>query len=208
METPRGYTPAEKARLIVMALVAAGILLTLVALPAVLLPSFGQQGRVGAAAAATTRHVALDIMPVKAGGPAENWPAYVASTPMTVPANTVVTVTIRNFDLGDAALTTNSPLARVQGTVGGVASVDGKTYSALDPAKVAHTFTVPLLGLNVPIPGDAPANATYLTVTFSFRTHGAGSYLFQCLAPCGTGTGFGGPMQSMAYMRGTLTVAN
>jgi hypothetical protein len=146
-------------------------------------------------------------MPVKAGGPAENWPAYVASTPLRVPANTVVTVTIRNFDLGDAALTPGSPLAHVEGTVGGVASVDGQTYSALDPAKVAHTFTVPSLGINVPIPGDAPADATYVTVTFSFRTHGAGAYLFECLAPCGTGTGFGGPMQSMAYMRGTLTVA-
>jgi hypothetical protein len=207
METIRDYTLAQKARLIVITLITAGVLLTLAILPALLLPTRGQQqGRVGAAAA-TTRDVAFDIMPVKAGGPAEDWPAYVASTPLSVPANTVVTVTIRNFDLGDAALTPNSPLARVEGTVGGVASVDGKTYTALDPAKVAHTFTVPLLGINVPIPGDAPDNATYLTVTFSFRTHGAGSYIFQCLAPCGTGTGFGGPMQSMAYMRGTLTVA-
>jgi hypothetical protein len=153
-----------------------------------------------------TKHLAFDIVPAKAGGPAANWPAYVASTPLTVPANTVVTVTIRNFDLGDAALAPNSPLAHVEGTVGGGAMVDGKAYAALDPAKVAHTFTIPLLGLNVPLPGDAPNNASYLTVTFSFRTHGAGTFLFQCLAPCGTGTGFGGPMQSMAYMRGTLTV--
>lgn len=206
METSRGYTPAEQARFIIITLIASGVLLTLVVLPALLLPRGGQHNTVGAAPA-TTRHVALDILPVKAGGPAEDWPAFVASTSLSVPANTVVTVTIRNFDLGDAALTPNSPLARVTGTVGGVASVDGVTYTALDPAKVAHTFTIPQLGINVPIPGDAPDNASYLTVTFSFRTHGAGSYLFQCLAPCGTGNGYYGPMQSMAYMRGTLTIA-
>jgi hypothetical protein len=205
METPQSYTPAEKARFILIVVFAAGALLTIVALPVLLLPSLGQPGRISAASI-TTRRVALDIMPVKAGGPAQNWPAYVASTPLRVPANTVVTVTIRNFDLGDAALTPDSPLARVEGTVGGVAIADGKTYTALDPAKVAHTFTIPQLGLNVPIPGDAVNNASYVAVTFSFRTHGAGSYIFQCLAPCGTGTGFGGPMQSMAYMRGTLTV--
>lgn len=205
METSRGYTPAEKARFIIITLIAAGILLTLVALPALLLPRGGQRSGIGAAPA-TTRHVAFDIMPVKVGGPAENWPAYVASTPLNVPANTVVTVTIRNFDLGDAALPPNSPLARVEGTVGNVASADGKSFTALDPAKVSHTFTVPQLGINVPIPGDAPSDASYLTVTFSFRTHGAGSYLFQCLAPCGTGSGYYGPMQSMAYMRGTLTI--
>lgn len=205
MDTPRSYTTAEKVRVVVFVLLSAGVLLTIAALPTLLDRALGGQGRVSASAV-TTQHLALDIMPVKVGGPADNWPAYVASTSLSVPANSVVTVTIRNFDLGDAALTPNSPLARVQGTIDGVAVVDGKSYTALDPAKVSHTFTVPSLGLNVPIPGDAPSDATYLTVTFSFRTHGAGAYVFECLAPCGTGTGFDGPMQSMAYMKGTVTV--
>ncbi len=213
METPRGYTAAEKVRLILTVLVVAVVALTLVAMP-FLFPSIAQlssksgSGALSAAPAASapTTHVELDIMPVKNGGPAENWPAYEASTPLTVPANTVVTVTIRNFDLGDAALTPNSPLARVQGTVGGVASFNGQQYTSLDAAKVSHTFTIPQLGINVPIPGDAPNNDSYLTVTFSFRADKAGVYTFQCFAPCGTGTGFGGPMQSMAYMKGTLTV--
>lgn len=205
MDTPRSYTTAEKVRVVVFVLLSAGVLLTIAALPTLLDHALGGQGRVSASAI-TTQHLALDIMPVKVGGPADNWPAYVASTSLSVPANSVVTVTIRNFDLGDAALTPNSPLARVQGTIDGVAVVDGKSYTALDPAKVSHTFTVPSLGLNVPIPGDAPSDATYLTVTFSFRTHGAGAYVFECLAPCGTGTGFDGPMQSMAYMKGTVTV--
>jgi hypothetical protein len=161
--------------------------------------------RVASAAAATTTHVALDIMPAKPGGPAENWPAYIASSPLTVPANRVITVTIRNFDLGDAALANGSPLAKVQGTLGGAATFDGRPYTALDSTKVAHTFTIPQLGLNVPIPGDAPDHTGYLTVTFSFRTGRAGTYTFECFAPCGTGSGFDGPMASMAYMKGTLT---
>lgn len=167
---------------------------------------FRPASHVAAAAPASTTHLRLDILPVKPGGPAENWPAYVATSSLTVPANQTITVTVRNFDLGDAALADNSPLAKVQGTVGGVATFDGQSYTALDPAKVAHTFTIPQLGINVPIPGDAPDNATYLTVTFSFHTGSAGTYTFECLAPCGTGSGFGGPMASMAYMKGTLTV--
>jgi hypothetical protein len=162
---------------------------------------------VAAAAAPTTTHLALDILPVKPGGPSANWPAYAASTSLTVPAHTLVTVTIRNFDLGDATMPENSPLLTVRGTTGGMARFNGQSYASLGATQVAHTFTIPQLGLNVPIPGDAPNNGSFLTVTFSFLTGKAGTYTFECLAPCGTGTsGFEGPMASMAYMRGTLTV--
>ncbi len=213
METPRPYTSAQKARLILRVLSLAMILLV----PAVVIPAMlagpsglrlpGQKLGVAQAAANTTTHVALDIMPVKPGGPAEDWPAYIAATSTTVPANTVITVTIRNFDLGDAALGPSSPFAKVRGTVDGTAQVDGQPYTALDPAKVSHMFTILPLGINVPIPGDAPNNDSYLTVTFSFRTGKAGTYTFQCFAPCGTGnTGFGGPMTTSAYMKGTLAV--
>lgn len=212
METPRPYTAAGKARLIMAVLALALIILV----PAIVAPTLlgriptisgasltGQSAR---AAGATTTQLSFDIMPVKPGGPAENWPAYMASTPVNVPANTIVTVTIRNFDLGDAALSASSPFAAVKGTIGGVATFNGQPYKSLDPAKVAHTFTIPRLGVNVPIPGDAPNNDSYLTVVFSFRTGHAGDYTFECLAPCGTDTGFGGPMATAAYMKGTLTV--
>jgi hypothetical protein len=210
METPRPYTAADKTRLILAVLFMAMILLV----PAVVVPALmgsfsfpGTSAGVAQAAANPTTHVTLDIMPVKPGGPAQNWPAYIASSSLTVPAHSVVTVTIRNFDLGDAALAADNPLRKVQGTIGGAASFDGQPYTALAPTKVAHTFTIPTLGINVPIPGDAPNNDSYLTVTFSFRTGKAGTYVFQCLAPCGTGDiGFDGPMASMAFMKGTLTV--
>lgn len=213
METPRPYTTASKARLILGVLTMAVVLLVpaitvgLMAAGASRLHLSGSPVTSAQASANTTTHIALDIMPVKPGGPAENWPAYMASTSTTVPANTLITVTIRNFDLGDAALSASSPFSKVQGTIDGTATFNGKQYAALDPAKVSHTFTIPQLKLNVPIPGDAPNNDSFLTVTFSFRTGKAGAYTFECLAPCGTDTGFSGPMASMAYMKGTLLVA-
>ncbi|HEV2238539.1 MAG TPA: hypothetical protein VGR57_17910 [Ktedonobacterales bacterium] len=166
-------------------------------------------GRAAAAASAATTHVTLDILPVKPGGPATSWPAYVPTSSMTVPANTVVTVTIRNFDVGDDSLPASSPLLNVQGTTTGTAVADGKSFTSLDAQHIAHTFTIPQLKLNVPISGDPVGDANFVTVTFSFRTPAkAGVYTFQCYVPCGTGdSGFGGPMSARGFMRGQLTVA-
>jgi hypothetical protein len=152
-------------------------------------------------------HIALDIMPVKAGGPAQDYAAYVPSTLLSAPAHSVVSVTIRNFDLDATPLPATSSRARVSGTVGGVASVDGSTYRALDPAAIAHTFTIPQLGVNVPIPGHSASGKHYVTVTFSFRTGAPGTYDWQCFDPCGDGPdGLDGPMAAVSYMQGTLTV--
>lgn len=160
------------------------------------------------AATPTTTHLAFDILPVRPGGPADNWPAYMPTSPTALPANTVVTVTIRNFDVGDDALPTGSPLLQVQGTTNNIAVADGKTYTALDATHVSHTFTISQLHLNIPIPGDPVGDANHVTVTFTFRTPAkAGTYTFQCYVPCGTGSsGFDGPMATMGFMRGTVTV--
>ncbi len=100
-----------------------------------------------------------------------------------------------------------SPFTTVQGTVGGVAYADGHAYTALAPDKVAHTFTIPQLHINVPLPGDTTTGKPYGIVSFTFRTGAAGSYYFQCFDPCGTGaSGWEGPMTTKGYMRGTLTV--
>lgn len=151
-------------------------------------------------------HLALDIFPVRPLGPSSNWPAYTPSTHLTVPASSLVSVTIRNFDLGDAPLGPSSPFAHVEGTLGRAASMDGQPYSALDPAHVAHTFTIPQLHVSVPIPGESPSGGSFVTVTFSFRVAAAGTYTWRCFAPCGTGPGgFSGPMQTPGYMLGTLS---
>ena len=160
------------------------------------------------AAVATTTHLTFDILPVRPGGPDDSWPAYMATSPTALPANTIVTVTIRNFDLGDDAVPANFPLLTAQGTIGGVAYTNGKSYTSLDATHMSHTFTIPELHLNVPIPGDAVGDATNVPVTFTFRTPAkAGTYTFQCYVPCGTGSsGFDGPMSTMGYMRGAVTV--
>lgn len=162
-------------------------------------------GQVGQARPAD--HVALDILPVKPGGPPQNYASYVPATSLTVPAHSLVTVTVRNFDLDASPAPAGFPYAQVQGTIGRVAYADGTAYASLDRMNIAHTFTIPQLHVNVPIPGHIAAGKTYVTVTFSFRTGASGRYDWGCFAPCGDGQGgLGGPMADEAYMRGTLLV--
>lgn len=144
------------------------------------------------------------ILLSKPGGPAD-WPAYTPSN-LTVPANSLVTLTIRNYDLGDTPLPATSPYDVVQG-IQGSATMDGHPYVALDPTRVAHTFTILALHLNVPIPGDGAPGAAFVTVTFTFRTGAAGVYMWQCFAPCGDGpAGDSGSMETIGDMMGYLIV--
>lgn len=158
-------------------------------------------------AAQIERHVQLHLdIVINRPGMQKDWPAYSPNS-LVVPAHSLVTVTIRNYDLGDTPLLNGMPFASVQGVIGGAATADGQKYTALAPAKVAHTFTVQQLGINVPIPGDAPAGKSYVEVSFTFRTGAAGLYYFRCFDPCGTGAiGWQGPMVTKGYMLGTLVV--
>jgi hypothetical protein len=142
---------------------------------------------------------------------------WVRSTDFTVPANSIVHVTVYQFD-GDSGLR-NPFLAQVQGTVGGTEVVDGKTIRAIDPEEASHTFAVPEFGVFVPLPGVpeeaknqcefAPCEgATHRTITFSFRTGKKGRFRWQCFVPCAAGWYFGngGPMQTLGYMDGFINV--
>jgi hypothetical protein len=156
-------------------------------------------------AAQLARHVQakLNII-VNQPGYQQDWPAF-APNNLVVPANSLVTITLHDYDLGlDTPLANGSPFATVQGTFGGVAYRNGQPFASLAPAKIAHTFTIPQLHINVPLPGDGKESDT---ISFTFHTGKAGTYLFQCFAPCGTGSsGFEGPMATKGYMVGTLTV--
>jgi hypothetical protein len=142
---------------------------------------------------------------------------WVRSTDYTVPANSVVHVTLYQFD-GASGLR-NPFLAQVQGTVGGTETVDGKAVNAIDPEEASHTFVVPELGVFVPLPGVpeeaknqcefAPCEGSaHRTITFSFHTGGKGRFRWQCFVPCAAGFlyGFGGPMQTIGYMDGFVNV--
>ncbi len=158
-------------------------------------------------AAQLERHVQANLnIIINQTGYQKDWPAFAPST-LAVPANSLVTITIRNYDLGDTPLPKGSPFTTVQGIVGGVAYADGHAYTALAPEKVAHTFTMPQLNINVPVPGDTTTGKPYVEVSFTIRTGAAGSYYYRCFDPCGTGEiGWQGPMVTRGYMLGTLTV--
>ena len=69
----------------------------------------------------------------------------------TVPANSIVHVTIYQFDCPTGLR--NPFLSQVQGTIGGTATFDGKTVNSIEPEEASHTFAVPELGVFVPLPG-------------------------------------------------------
>jgi hypothetical protein len=135
-----------------------------------------------------------------------------------VPAHSLVKITILNFD-GASGLR-NPFLSQVQGTVGGVMQLDGKTVKNIAAPDASHTFTVPQMGISVPIKGvadDAPnqcpempcsLDQAHETVTFMIRTGNHGWIRWQCFVPCAAGfiSGFGGPMQTIGYMDGFLHV--
>jgi hypothetical protein len=139
-------------------------------------------------------------------------------TTFVLPANTLVTVTIYNYD-GASALRNNF-LGQATGTTGGTFTLDGKPVQGIDPDNASHVFAIPQLGLSVPINGvpdsaknpcgNAPCSLSsdHTTTTFSFRTPGKGLYRWQCFVPCAAGyiEGFGGPMQTVGYMDGYIKV--
>jgi hypothetical protein len=159
--------------------------------------------------------------------PNPDWVSYLArkpngrwvhSTNLTVPAHSLVRVTIYQYD--SATGLRNPFFARVQGATGETMQLDGKTVDVVSPAAPAHTFAVPQLGVFVPLPGVAgnaknqcaaapcTLNEAHHTITFTFRTGARGRFRWQCFVPCGAGylNGNGGPMQSFNYMAGWLVV--
>jgi hypothetical protein len=181
-------------------------------------------------AAAHARSVNLTLQTVAAIGPKlspnENWVSYLIqengvwkrTTVWTLPANTLVHVTLYNFD-GKSGLR-NPFLAQARGLVGGTFALNGKQISVINPDDASHTFAIPQLGVIVPIQGVddnaknqcdfapcAQSNA-HETITFTFRTGKKGEYRWQCFVPCAAGFvyGFGGPMQTIGYMDGYVDV--
>ncbi len=154
-------------------------------------------------------------------GPHPDWVSYGPTTVLQVPANSLITVTINQYDGGEPI--PNPFLAQVHGTVGGSVTIDGKVVKSIDADHVGHTFTIhnfpstkqdPLF-VSVPLPAvadDAPAapNSDYPAphvVTFKFVTHGPGTYTWNCEFPCGENyANFGGAMSTYGYMAGSLNV--
>jgi hypothetical protein len=146
--------------------------------------------------------------------------AWVHTTLFQVPAGSRVNMTIYGYD-GCTPLR-NPYWGLVTGTIGNVEHVNGKPVTSLNSwsgCNVGHTFSIPGIGLNVPMasPGltaslcsTSPCTSgPHMTMTFSFMTpRTPGTYFWQCRVPCGGGflDGFGGPMQTIGFMTGNMQV--
>jgi hypothetical protein len=186
----------------------------------------------GSAAATQTpsgTHLYLATVPAaEPSDPHPTWVSYYAvdansanwqhKTTYVLPANTLVHVTIFNYD-GASALR-NNWFGQATGTVGDVMTLNGKPTRGIDPDDASHVFSIPQIGLAIPLEGvsataknpcsNAPCGLSYdhTTTSFTFRTPGKGLYRWQCFVPCAAGfiAGFGGPMQTVGYMDGFIKV--
>ncbi len=140
-----------------------------------------------------------------------------SSASIVLPANTLIEVTIFNYDDGNASIpmqdqnvtgTTGNQITVVNNTnvnaseTNNGIQVNGSWKTSFVPAgDVAHTFTVSKIGLNVPVPVSS-------IVQFSFESGSAGSsYSWQCYADCGTGaSGWGQAMNTPGWMTGTISI--
>lgn len=182
---------------------------------------------VSAAVRGGAAYLTLQTVPSYGHSPAPDWVSYLVrdadghwhhSTVFQLPAHTLVHVTVYQYDTATGLR--NPFLAQVRGTGGGVARLNGKAFSTLNADDASHTFTIPDLGVSVPlsgIPDDAKnpcsvapcgLNFDHNTITFTFMTPGRGTYRWQCFVPCAASFifGNGGPMQTIGWMDGWLKI--
>jgi hypothetical protein len=207
-----------------------GVLAVLLALLALYLFGFLFAGTPPALSAVSANggvHLTLQSVPTFGSAPDPDWVSYLGqdssgrwqhTTIYQVPAHTLVTVTVYQYDTATGLR--NNFLGEVRGTQGGTATLDGKTYRSINPDDTSHTFTVPDLGISVPLPGisstaknpcsaaPCPLSADHNTITFSFMSPGKGVYRWQCFVPCALASYFGngGPMQTIGWMSGEIKV--
>ena len=81
---------------------------------------------------------------------------WVHSTTWKVPAHTRINLTIEQYDSGSPLR--NQQFGLVAGTTGGVETLNGKPIALYDSNSgngVGHTFSIPTLGISVPLVGIA-----------------------------------------------------
>jgi len=135
-----------------------------------------------------------------------------SSANISLPAKTLIELTIVSYDTP----TPNSTAAeaKVTGTVGNSMYVINSTLASMaDPTMkwganvssvpvdtLAQTFSIPSLGINVPVPGG-----DMVTTYLYFNQKGVFQWL--CLTPCGFGpNGGNGAMTAPGWMQGQVTI--
>jgi|ECHhosMinimDraft_1075155.scaffolds.fasta_scaffold02874_3 heme/copper-type cytochrome/quinol oxidase subunit 2 len=115
---------------------------------------------------------------------------------ITVKAGVPVKFVIINIDTMNAmnfSGTVNVPFTIYNDTPNGQIAVTYNQGQQIENLSIGHTFTVPKLGINIPIPPD-----TVVSFTYTFNTPGTYEYL--CITPCGPGMG------QVGYMVGYIIV--
>ena len=127
-------------------------------------------------------------------------------TSWSVREGETVILRITSYDDGTAPLTgAQTMYDHVTGTLGGTETVEGRQTSSVPNDDVAHTFTVVGLGLNLVVPA-APTGGS-VTVVARFVADRSGTFVWQCYAPCGSGSNsMGGAMSTKDWMEGTVRV--
>jgi hypothetical protein len=174
-----------------------------------------------------TASLTLQTVAAYGAAPRPDWVSYLVRDPQgnwqhttyfQVPAYSLVKVTVYQYDTGTGLR--NPFYTQVRGTVGNAMTLNGKRAQTIDQDTAAHTFAIPDLGVSVPLQGvsadaknqcsAAPCDTSmdHNTITFSFRTGAPGTYRWQCFVPCAAGNllGNGGPMQTLGWMGGFLSV--
>ena len=131
----------------------------------------------------------------------EHWPAM-APSDLTFAKGDNVVLTIKEYDNAPTALPAGSPYNAV---AGGTMTLDGAAATTVSNTNIAHTFSIPELGINVPL-AKAPEGGVSTTV-FTFKVDKAGTFTWRCFTPCGgTPKGMGGSMATKGWMQGNLIV--
>jgi len=136
-----------------------------------------------------------------------------SSANISLPVRTLIQVTIVSYDTPTNGSTDQQ--GRVNGTLGGnVYLINGTTASmssmpeqwgtnvtSVPGASLAHTISIPELGVNIPVVGgDTEIAYLYFTRT--------GTFTWVCLTPCGFGpNGALGAMSTSGWMTGTVTIS-
>lgn len=138
-----------------------------------------------------------------------------SSARIAVPAHRLIKLVIINYDDGSANLS-SSQYESVAGTINGQMTLVNNTLinstmttsgiqvrgaenvTSLPADVIAHTFTIPSLGINVPI-------GTSSTVVAYFMVNTQGTYSWFCMTACGAGPdGLDGAMSTPGWMTGSL----
>jgi hypothetical protein len=140
-----------------------------------------------------------------------------SSANISVPANRLIKLVVVNYDDGSANLsssnyesvtgTVNNEMTVVNNTqVNSTMSSAGikirgvQTLTRLAADEISHTFTIPSLGINVPIESSS-TTVVYFTLTTP------GVYTWLCMTACGGGiNGLAGAMSTPGWMTGSLVV--